>query len=472
MTYKEEFITFMVRSGVLTFGDFTTKSGRKTPYFVNTGNYKTGAQAAKLGDYYAACIQEHMPDGITCLFGPAYKGIPLAVSAAASLYRNYDRDLPYCFNRKEAKDHGEGGSMVGYKPQDGDDVAIVEDVVTAGTAVRESIELFKHVADVNIKALFVSVDRMERGTRECSTLDELRQDYGIQVFPIVTVREVIAFLHNNSDRRQGLYRRRDEGENGSLSGGVRGQGLSTAKEDREREGAGMAERRRSIHTGHRQRVKDEFLRPGTGGLAGPPGPGTAAVLRHPPGGCERAGPRAGGAVRLAGRGAGRRGGGAVPKVPGVGQHTAVLLKLIPAAGARYLQSRADLGDAGRAGPEDAYALLAPYFFGARQRDGLPAVRWTGRTRLWGCGRWRRAASDAADMNLRRIMEEAMPPSGRPRSIWPTTTSATWPSPPRRTWLPQLRPCGRALAAVGIELLDHLVFVDGDMVSMRDSGMMK
>ena len=157
MTYKEEFITFMVRSGVLTFGDFTTKSGRKTPYFVNTGNYKTGAQAAKLGDYYAACIQEHMPDGITCLFGPAYKGIPLAVSAAASLYRNYGRDLPYCFNRKEVKDHGEGGSMVGYKPQNGDDVAIIEDVVTAGTAVRESIELFKHVADVNMKALFVSV---------------------------------------------------------------------------------------------------------------------------------------------------------------------------------------------------------------------------------------------------------------------------------------------------------------------------
>ena len=150
MTYKQEFITFMVRSGVLTFGDFTTKSGRKTPYFVNTGNYKTGAQAAKLGDYYAACIQENMPDGITALFGPAYKGLPLAVTAAASLYRNYDRDLPYCFNRKEAKDHGEGGSMVGYKPQDGDDVAIIEDVVTAGTAVRESIELFKHVADFSL----------------------------------------------------------------------------------------------------------------------------------------------------------------------------------------------------------------------------------------------------------------------------------------------------------------------------------
>ncbi|MCC8182733.1 MAG: orotate phosphoribosyltransferase [Clostridiales bacterium] len=194
MTYKEAFITFMVRSGVLTFGDFTTKSGRKTPYFVNTGNYRTGAQAAQLGDYYAACIQEHMPDGIDALFGPAYKGIPLAVAAASSLYRNYDRDLPYCFNRKEAKDHGEGGSMVGYKPQDGDRIAIVEDVVTAGTAVRESIALFEQVARVNIKALFVSVDRMERGTRSCSTLDELRQDYGIQVYPIVTVREIIDFL--------------------------------------------------------------------------------------------------------------------------------------------------------------------------------------------------------------------------------------------------------------------------------------
>ncbi|MCD7880487.1 MAG: orotate phosphoribosyltransferase [Clostridiales bacterium] len=194
MTYKEAFITFMVRSGVLTFGDFTTKSGRKTPYFVNTGNYRTGAQAAQLGDYYAACIQEHMPDGIDALFGPAYKGIPLAVTAASSLYRNYGRDLPYCFNRKEAKDHGEGGSMVGYRPQDGDRIAIIEDVVTAGTAVRESIALFEHVAQVDIKALFVSVDRMARGTRDCSTLDELRQDYGIQVYPIVTVREIIDFL--------------------------------------------------------------------------------------------------------------------------------------------------------------------------------------------------------------------------------------------------------------------------------------
>ncbi|MPM13539.1 Orotate phosphoribosyltransferase [bioreactor metagenome] len=195
MTYQEEFITFMVRAGVLTFGDFTTKSGRKTPYFINTGNYKTGAQAARLGDYYAACIQERLPQGVDCLFGPAYKGIPLAVAAASSLYRNYDRDLPYCFNRKEIKDHGEGGAMVGYQPKDGDRVVIVEDVVTAGTAVRESLALFQTVADVRVRALVVSVDRMERGTGSRTTLDELRQDHGIEVYPIVTVREIIAFLH-------------------------------------------------------------------------------------------------------------------------------------------------------------------------------------------------------------------------------------------------------------------------------------
>ena len=194
MTYKEEFITFMVRSGVLTFGDFVTKSGRKTPYFINTGNYKTGAQASKLGDYYAACIQERFPGGLDCLFGPAYKGIPLVVSAAASLYRNYGRDLPYCFNRKEAKDHGEGGSLVGYKPQDGDRVAIVEDVVTAGTAVRESIALFQDVAKVDIRALFVSVDRMERGTREIMTFLHGREIGGKVYLDDATLERMEAYL--------------------------------------------------------------------------------------------------------------------------------------------------------------------------------------------------------------------------------------------------------------------------------------
>ena len=198
MTYQEEFILFMVRSGVLTFGDFTTKSGRKTPYFINTGNYKTGAQADTLGACYAACIHEHLAEagGADVLFGPAYKGIPLVVSAAGSLYRNYGEDYAYAFNRKEAKDHGEGGSLVGAKLRDGQRVAIIEDVVTAGTAVRETIALFSSIADVKITALFVSVDRMEKGTGERSALEELRQDYGIAVFPIVTVRQIIDFLHN------------------------------------------------------------------------------------------------------------------------------------------------------------------------------------------------------------------------------------------------------------------------------------
>lgn len=193
---KKEFIEFMMGADVLRFGSFVTKSGRNTPYFVNTGNYRTGGQIDRLGHFYATLVKETCGDNFDAMFGPAYKGIPLVTAAAGALAREYGIDKPYFFNRKEAKDHGEGGTMVGYKPQDGDDVAIVEDVVTAGTAVRESIELFKHVADVNMKALFVSVDRMERGTRDCSTLDELRQDYGIKVFPIVTVREVIDFLHN------------------------------------------------------------------------------------------------------------------------------------------------------------------------------------------------------------------------------------------------------------------------------------
>ena len=188
MGYKEAFIEFMVRSDVLRFGDFITKSGRRTPYFINTGNYRTGRQISLLGDYYAACIYENTKAEFDALFGPAYKGIPLSVSAASSLYRNYDTDLPYFFNRKEAKDHGEGGGMIGYRPKDGDRIAIVEDVVTAGTAVRESITFFEQVAKVKIEALFVSVDRMERGTGDKTTLQELNEKYGIRVYPLVTVR--------------------------------------------------------------------------------------------------------------------------------------------------------------------------------------------------------------------------------------------------------------------------------------------
>lgn len=201
MGYKQEFIDFMMESGVLTFGDFVTKSGRNTPYFINTGNYRTGAQASRLGGYYARCIQDS-GETFDALFGPAYKGIPLVVSAAARLYTDFGRDVPYCFNRKEKKDHGEGGELVGCRPKDGDRIAIVEDVVTAGTAVRESIAFFKSVADVQITALFVSVDRMERGTGEKSALDELRDSLGIRVYPIVTVREIMDTIPAADPRKE------------------------------------------------------------------------------------------------------------------------------------------------------------------------------------------------------------------------------------------------------------------------------
>lgn len=196
MSYKKEFIEFMVRSGVLTFGDFTTKSGRKTPYFVNTGNYKTGAQAARLGEFYAKSIMENGKGDVDALFGPAYKGIPLSVATAIALSNEFDKDLNYCFNRKEEKDHGEGGSMVGYKLQDGDKVLIVEDVITAGTAVREVFPILRGAADVQIEGLIISVDRMERGQGDKTAIQEIETEFGIKTYPIVTVREIIDTIHN------------------------------------------------------------------------------------------------------------------------------------------------------------------------------------------------------------------------------------------------------------------------------------
>ena len=196
MSYKEDFVKFMVRSGVLLFGDFTTKSGRQTPYFVNTGNYKTGAQAAKLGEYYARNIQDNVQGRIDALFGPAYKGIPLVVAAGISMNNLFDRDINYCFNRKEVKDHGEGGSMVGYKLQDGDRVLIVEDVITAGTAIRETLPLLKAAADIEIAGMVISVDRMEKGKGEKTAIQEVYEEFGIVTYPIVTVREIIDILYN------------------------------------------------------------------------------------------------------------------------------------------------------------------------------------------------------------------------------------------------------------------------------------
>lgn len=194
-SYKKQFIEFMVGSGVLTFGDFVTKSGRKTPFFINTGNYKTGAQLVKLGQFYAEAITSNLTS-FDVLFGPAYKGIPLAVSTSMILSEKFGRDISFCFNRKEAKDHGEGGNLIGHKLKNGDKVLIIEDVTTAGTSVRESIPLLKSMADISVAGLVVSVDRMERGIGSKGALAELRDEFSIPAFSIVSLSEIIEHLHN------------------------------------------------------------------------------------------------------------------------------------------------------------------------------------------------------------------------------------------------------------------------------------
>lgn len=195
MNYKESFIKFMVESGVLTFGEFTLKSGRKAPYFVNTGNYNTGSQLARLGEYYAQCIKENNVQADT-LFGPAYKGISLAAACSIALSNKYGIDVNYAFDRKEAKDHGEGGVIVGKKFQDREKIAIIEDVITAGTAIRAVLPLLKSQADVDITALIISVDRMEKGKGELSAVQEVKNDFGIDVYSIVTIEDIIDAIKN------------------------------------------------------------------------------------------------------------------------------------------------------------------------------------------------------------------------------------------------------------------------------------
>ncbi|MDT8389209.1 MAG: orotate phosphoribosyltransferase [Lentisphaeria bacterium] len=194
--YKQDFIEFMVQAGVLTFGDFITKSGRETPFFINTGQYNTGMEMKQLGDYYAQALHETLGDDFDCLFGPAYKGIPLAVTTGVALAQSFHHDVGVAFNRKEAKDHGEGGSLIGHQLSDGDRVVIVEDVTTAGTSVRESVPLLKASAAVEVKALIVSVDRMERGRTERGALAELRDEFGLITIPIVTLDDIVGHLHN------------------------------------------------------------------------------------------------------------------------------------------------------------------------------------------------------------------------------------------------------------------------------------
>ena len=196
MTYKEEFIRFMSDSGVLTFGDFTLKSGRKAPYFINTGNYKTGVHLVRLGGFYADCIKEHGLEA-DILFGPAYKGIPLSVSAAVALFNKYGIDLGYCFDRKEAKDHGEGGLFVGQQPQDGSRVIIIEDVMTSGKALREVLPKLQAAGDVKVTAMIITVDRMEKALdSELSAVQQAYKDFGITVHSIVTINDIIKAIED------------------------------------------------------------------------------------------------------------------------------------------------------------------------------------------------------------------------------------------------------------------------------------
>ncbi len=195
-SYKLDFIEFMVDSGVLTFGDFTTKSGRKTPFFINTGNYTTGRQLNRLGDYYAKSIKDNFGTDFDVLFGPAYKGIPLSVATAISLSTSYGANIEYCSSRKEVKDHGDTGVLLGGKVKDGQKVLLIEDVTTAGTSIRETIPLLKSLANVEVVGLIISVDRMERGQNDISALKELENEFGIKTQAIVTMEEVIEYLYN------------------------------------------------------------------------------------------------------------------------------------------------------------------------------------------------------------------------------------------------------------------------------------
>jgi orotate phosphoribosyltransferase len=194
--YKKEFIEFMVDCGVLKFGDFVTKSGRKTPFFVNTGFYRTGAQLRKLGEYYARAIEGKFGLDFDVLFGPAYKGIPLSVAATIAISEHYGKDIRYCSNRKEVKDHGDTGILLGSPINDSDKVVIIEDVTTAGTSIQETLPILKAQGNVSVLGLVVSVDRMERGQGTKSALSEIEENYGIRTTAIVTMAEVVEHLYN------------------------------------------------------------------------------------------------------------------------------------------------------------------------------------------------------------------------------------------------------------------------------------
>lgn len=204
-SYKREFIEFLENAGVLKFGDFTAKSGRKIPYFINAGEIKTGEQIKTLGRFYAKAYFEKIGDKKTVLYGPAYKGIPIAVSVSVAL-ADKGLDVPFFFNRKEEKDHGEGGVFVGYKPQNGEEIVIVEDVITAGTAIRESMAILSKLEGTKVAATFVMVDRKEKGQGEKSAMAEVGEEYGFPVYSVVDVYDIIEYLEEDEKNAENVQR--------------------------------------------------------------------------------------------------------------------------------------------------------------------------------------------------------------------------------------------------------------------------
>ena len=194
--YKQEFIEFMVDSNVLKFGDFTLKSGRKSPFFMNAGAYVTGTQLRRLGEYYAKAIHDNYGLDFDVLFGPAYKGIPLTVATTMAISELYGKDIRYCSNRKEVKDHGDTGILLGSKLKDGDRVVIIEDVTTSGKSIQETFPIIQAQGDVTILGLMVSLNRMERGKGDKSALEEIQETYGFPANAIVTMEDVITYLYN------------------------------------------------------------------------------------------------------------------------------------------------------------------------------------------------------------------------------------------------------------------------------------
>lgn len=191
MTYKQQFIQFLAECGVLKFGTFKLKSGRIAPYFLNSGEYKTGAQLKKLGEFYADCMHENGLQADT-LFGPAYKGVPLALSAALALYEKYGQNVNFCFDRKEVKDHGEGGMFVGKQPEDGEKIVVIEDVMTSGKALREVLPELQGAAKVNVAGMVITVDRMEKGLgSERSAVQEAYLEHGVKVYSIVNILDIL-----------------------------------------------------------------------------------------------------------------------------------------------------------------------------------------------------------------------------------------------------------------------------------------